>query len=722
MNRIRTIDRIKPGHSLKVRCRWPLLVALGLFMVAGAADAGNRLQGETSPYLQRHADDPVDWHPWGEAALERAVREGKPIFLSIGYAACHWCRVMERESFADAGIAARLNASFINIKVDREERPDLDGHFMAILTALNGRGGWPLNLFLTPDLKPIHGGTYFPPRPAHGLPAFRQVVTTIADAWRTDRQGLEKKWEKNRQVIKNRLRPAIDLTATTIDRIDADPRTLALTFWRDRFDPLEGGIGQGIKFPQPVILSLFLRQAALANNPDLAAPALLTLDKMLAGGVRDQLGGAFHRYAIDRRWQVPHFEIMLYDNALLARVYLEAWQLTGRERYRRVTREILDDLLRRFRLPAGCFIASLDADSAGGEGVFYTWTEEEIIAVLGREDAEPFLEAFLDPFEGLVEDRSVLRLLGGAESLPVVRERLEMSRQRLSAARAERSAPARDEKILTDWNALMISALARAGAVLEETRYIEAARDCLNDLLKHSVRDGRLIHSRRGDQTGENIFLDDPAFLIQALLDLHEADFDRSHLDRALSLSLEMLDRFQPATGRPLQMTPKDRKTLIPPRTVLADGRVPAGNSVALVALSRLALLTGEQRIHEQAETIRDHLQQTLGERIATAPELLRAWDFTPENAQEVIIAGPRSHPLTTLYLQEIHQKIRPGTVLSVVEPEAVIDGKRWPMLARRTMLAGRPTAYVCRNLVCRLPVNTLAGLRRMLQSRNRID
>ena len=677
--------------------------------------AENRLIHATSPYLLQHAHNPVDWYTWGPEALARAKKEKKLIFLSIGYAACHWCHVMERESFNDPATAALLNAHYISIKVDREERPDLDGHFMAVLTTMTDQGGWPLNMILTPALQPVYGGTYFPPEPAYGKPGFKAMLTAIHAEWQNDREKMYKQLEELSVWLKEKQR----LKQKPVHGKARDPKKDALAFWRERFDPQHGGMGKANKFPQPLVLSLFLRHAAITREISQASPALQTLDRMAEGGIRDQLGGAFHRYAVDRRWQVPHFEIMLYDNALLARVYLEAFQLTGRPHYALVAQEILDDLLTRFRQPGGCFISSLDADSSGKEGLFYTWTEEEIVAVLGKTQASPFLELFFDPMDGMVEGRSVLRFLGRLEALPQSRVKLKRSQKALLAARKQRPAPQRDEKLLTSWNGLVISALARVGAVLQVKKYITAAQDCLEDINHHAKAnpEGQLRHSRLGKKLTTNVFLDDYAFLAQATLDLYGANFDPRLLQQARTLASIMLDRFQPASGQPLQLTPKKQASAIPVRTVLEDGVTPAGNSVALVVLQRLALLSQDSRFEKESHAMRQYLADHLQTQAANnAPELLHAWDYQPETALEVIVVGPPDHPDSQNLLREIRRRLRPGLVLALLRPDQEVDAQAWPLLSGRTMLEGKPTAYVCRNMVCRLPVNRVEDLAKQLE------
>ena len=699
-----------------LRFRW--LVFFLCCLIASTSMASNRLIHATSPYLLQHAHNPVDWYPWGTEALQKAKKEQKLIFLSIGYAACHWCHVMERESFTNAAVAAVLNAHYVSIKVDREERPDIDGHFMAILTALNGSGGWPLNMILTPELQPLYGGTYFPPEPALDKPGFKGLLITLNTLWQEDRPSLHQQMDELTVWLKKELSPPIPTSTPTDNK---DPRGKAVDFWRDRMDETYGGVGKENKFPRPAILSLLLRH--VANNRDTSEEAdlaLMTLDRMAAGGIHDQLGGAFHRYAVDRRWMIPHFEIMLYDNALLARVYLEAFQLTGRAQYAVIVREILDDLLGRFRTTGGCFISSLDADSEGKEGLFYTWNEEEIVAALGKEPAAAFMELYFDPLDGLVEGRSVLRLLGGLESLDSEQAAQQKNRAALLAVRAKRPSPARDDKVLTSWNSLTLSALARAGAVLGEQRYIEAAQTCLADLVRYSGADApaKLRHSRRGQQLGSEVFLDDYAFLAQALLDLYEATFDIDLLQQARVWANALLDRFQPAPGQPFQLTPKGQTSVIPVRTELDDGVTPAGNSVALIVLHRLALLSEDRRFVQESEAIRQTLSGYLHKKAALSPELLHAWDYGSDSAIEVIIVGLAGHPGTQKLLQEVHRHFRSGLVLARLDPEQKVDAKAWPLLSGRSQFGNQPTAYVCRKGVCRLPVNRVEDLAQQLEEK----
>ncbi|MBF0382260.1 MAG: thioredoxin domain-containing protein [Magnetococcales bacterium] len=672
----------------------------------------NRLINETSPYLLQHAYNPVNWYPWGDEALTKAKKEGKIILVSIGYAACHWCHVMERESFENHATADILNRHFVAIKVDREERPDLDGHFMGILTTLTGSGGWPMNMFLTPDLQPIYGGTYFPPEARHNLPSFNGVLLSLQEQWGGNRDEMLKNLAEIQKFLSKKLAPTKSGPAVKGGK---DPRQKGVEFWQGRFDLKYGGIGDGTKFPQPSILSFILRRAATTNSMQIAKPALLTLDKMAAGGVRDQLGGSFHRYSVDRYWQVPHFEIMLYDNALLARTYLEAFLLTNQSSYRFIARQILDDMLNRFVLDSGCFISALDADSDGEEGLYYTWDEEEVMDLLDGDAEVEFIDDFVDPVEGTIDGRSVLRLLSEARDIEDTFLKHKGSIEKLLRVRKTRESPARDDKILTSWNSLMISALAKGGRILDEPRYLKAAQRCMADLLQNSFVAGKPRHSRRGDKIGDVVFLDDYAQLIQALLDLYESDYNLNHLETAHRLAGEMLDRFGGEPFQPLPLTPKDQPSDIPAQVFLNDGVTPSGNSSALVALHRLALFSSDERFEEESSRRVHNLGSYMADSPASSPELLWSLDFGPETAKEVIIVGPLSNKTTKQLIKTVNRNFLPGMVLAVVDDKTEKSRlEKWPML-NRTMIDERPTAYVCKNLVCRLPVFTTEDLQKML-------
>jgi uncharacterized protein YyaL (SSP411 family) len=677
------------------------LAILWLGLSVTPARAG-RLSEATSPYLLLHAEDAIDWYPWGEEALARARREGKPIFLSIGYASCYWCHVLARTTFADERVIETLNEHFVSILVDQDERPDLSGHFMEIMLAMTGSSGSPANFFLTPDVVPLFAAGYLAPEPEYGAPGFVEVVHALVRAWSDDREGIL----RDAEIIRAQLRDLAEPVPTGAAR-GQDPRDAAARSWSASFDETYGGFGSESKFLLPNVLSFLLHHAVWRGDAALLANVFRTLDQMAAGGVRDQLGGAFHRYAVDRFWQVPHFEIMLAENALLARLYLEAYQASGKPLYAAVARGILDDLLARLRLVGGGFAASLDAETEGTEGLFYTWTAAEVRSVLGA-DAEPFLAAYLDQTHGLVAGRSVLRLVDGPESLARA-DLLAESRSRLLAARGEREAPLRDDKVLTSWNALAVSAFAKAAQVLDDARYLKVAQKEMRHLL--GAAEVRLTHSRLGAKAGEAVFLDDYAFLVAALLDLYETDFEASRLDDARALMETVVERFQEEEGAPFRFTPIDRSSDIPARTVLSEEGAPSGNAAALVALHRLVLFGAEEAFAEQTRAISERLGRTLEVSAASATGLLRALDFTPDEAHEIVIVGDLADEGTRSLLREVYGRLVHGTVLAVIAPDVPRENERWPLLAARPLIDDKPTAYVCRKRLCDWPVNTPAEL-----------
>ncbi|MFQ5775009.1 MAG: thioredoxin domain-containing protein [Kiloniellaceae bacterium] len=685
----------------------PALAILWLGLGIGAPAQGGRLSDATSPYLLSHADDAIDWYPWGEEALERARREDKLIFLSIGYASCYWCHVLARTTFADQRVIETLNEHFLSILVDRDERPDLDRHFMEIMLAMTGRSGSPANFLLTPDVVPLFAAGYLAPDPEYGEPGFVPIVQALVKEWTDNRDGIL----SDAEMIRGQLRDLAEPVPTGAARGREDPRESAARSWSGTFDEDYGGFGRGPKFLLPNVLSFLLHRGVWRGDAALLENVFRTLDRMAAGGVRDQLGGAFHRYAVDRFWQVPHFEIMLNENALLARLYLEAYQASGKPRYAAVAREILDDLLVRFRLADGGFAAALDSETEGREGLFYTWTAEEVRAVLGAPAAEPFIKAYVDESRGLVDGRSVLRLLDSPESLLRTQERLAESRSRLLDARAKRAAPLRDDKVLTSWNALAVSAFAKAAQVLDDDRYLQVARKEITHLLVPPAEAHRLPHSRRGGKAAEAVFLDDYAFLIQALLDLYETDFEVGRLDNARALMEILIERFQEEPGTPFRFTPIERSSDIPARTILNEEGAPSGNAAALIALHRLVLFGADAAFEGQARAISRGLGRYLELSAPSATGLLRALDFRPNEAHEIVIVGNPDEEDTRSLLREVYKRLRHGTVLALIAPDAPRENEKWPLLAGRPLLDDKPTAYVCKNRLCDLPVDTPAEL-----------
>lgn len=678
------------------------------FFLSVEGEAANRLAQSVSPYLLQHAEDPVDWQPWDKEALARAQREDKLIFLSIGYSSCHWCHKMGRDTFADPRIAKHLNAHYVTILVDREERPDLDSYYLQVAEAMNGESGWPLNVILTPTLLPLFASSYLPPRPRLGLTGLQDVLEGIHTAWVDTRDDLL----RDESLIRRQLQALtryLPVQASTVPPVD--PRDRAVHVWRKKLDARYGGFGTSSKFLHPEVLSLFLRQSLRTGDADLSASVFFTLDRMAAGGVRDQLGGAFHRYAADRFWQVPHFEIMLYDNALMARVYLEAYQHAQSPRYAFVARQILDDLLDRFWLPGGGFASALDADSrhTSGEsleGGFYTWQPEEILSLLGPEEGARLQAAFLDPARGTVGGRGILRLQTPPESLRAQHHTLQPLLQRLAAKRATRPPPHRDDKMITAWNALAVSALAQGARVFGEARYLQAAREGMHVLLTRPWHAGELRHIWHKGQVGEGVFLEDHAFLIQSLLDLYETDFDPAHLEKARTLAEDLFTRFQPHAGAPFQWVPLARGETPVPQVPLANQQgIPSGNAIALTSLARLGLFMWDETFQNKVATILQGLHGFLVSEGHTAPELLRALDYQEKSAREVILVGPRDAVAIRHFMREVHQRFLPETITAWVDPAHPPDPERWPALANRPLANGQPAAYVCIHAVCKQPV-----------------
>ena len=658
----------------------------------------NRLAEELSPYLLQHSDNPVDWWPWGEEAKAEARRRDVPILLSIGYAACHWCHVMERESFEDPETAGYMNEHFVAVKVDREERPDVDALYIEFVQSVTGHAGWPLTVFLDPDGVPFHGGTYFPDQPRHGSPSFMMVMEAVVEAWSGKREQIaEQAAEVVRRLEAVALVEAPDrLPDRSLAERLADEMVEAL-------DPVEGGFGGAPKFP-PASAIDFLLAHGKAND------VTKTLDRMAAGGLWDQLGGGFCRYSVDAAWLVPHFEKMLYDNALLARTYVHAWQTTGHQRYRRIAEETLDWALDEMRNGAGGFHASLDADSEGVEGLFYTWTAEEVIEALGSR-AGLAAELFGVTEAGNFEGRNVLTAPDG-----VPPDRFEGDgsaiRRTLLEVRSDRVRPALDDKAILSWNALMISALADAGAVLGRRDLVEAAIGC-TDFVWERMRDrqGRLLRIWRNGEARIPAFLEDHAFLLEGLLDLYEATFDPVWFERARGIAEEMIEGFaDPVRGGFFTTREAVDDGLIARRKDVGDHPIPSGSSSAALGLLRLWALTGEDRLRGRAESVLRMLAPAATRRPDAFGHLLKALDFALGNQNELALVGPTDRPFPDSImglLEPVRARYLPNTVLAA-GPEG--SGSP-PLLADRPAVGGRPTAYLCTAFSCREPVTSAEAL-----------
>jgi uncharacterized protein YyaL (SSP411 family) len=660
----------------------------------------NRLIEETSPYLLQHAHNPVDWYPWGPDALDRARTEDRPILLSIGYAACHWCHVMERESFEDEATAALMNEHFVSVKVDREERPDLDAVYMDAVQAMTGSGGWPMTVFLTPDGRPFFAGTYFPPEDRHGIPAFRRVLVALAEAWRDRRD----------EIVDQGRRVAEALAAS--ERLAASPDPLteellgrALATVAGSFDAEWGGFGGAPKFPQPMTLEFVLR-AHLRGYEGALAMLTATLDRMAAGGMYDQVGGGFHRYSTDARWHVPHFEKMLYDNAQLLRLYARAWQVTGHERYRQVATETGEYLLREMRHPDGGLFSSQDADSEGVEGRFFVWSWDELLGLVGEEAAVGFGAT---P-EGNWEGSNVLRFPAGA---PADLEALGSARRILFDAREARERPATDDKVLSGWNGLAIAGLAEAGRILGQPQFVDAAVAAAEFVLTNlRTPGGRLVRSWREGRTGPKAFADDHAMLAEGLLTLYETTFDQRFFVVARQLADELIRLFADPEHGGFFQTGSDAERLVVRAKDLFDNAVPSANSVAADVLLRLALLTGEASYGEAGESALRLVRPLLARSPGGFGHALTAVDFLLSEPREVAIVGDPSSPDTRALVDVVRARFRPHLGVAVGAPG---QDTRVPLMEHRTAVEGAATAYVCRGFVCDRPVTAPSDLADLL-------
>ncbi|HET9093874.1 MAG TPA: thioredoxin domain-containing protein [Solirubrobacteraceae bacterium] len=654
----------------------------------------NRLAQETSPYLRQHAGNPVDWYPWGEEALARARAQDRPLLVSIGYSACHWCHVMAHESFEDPQVAALMNDRFVCVKVDREERPDIDAVCMAACQTMTGHGGWPLNVFLTPEQEPFFAGTYFPPAPRPGMPSWRMVLEAIDEAWRERREQVREQGAR----LAGALAASASPTRVEAAHVPRSAVTDTVQALGQMFDRVHGGWGGAPKFPPHCVLEFLLA----AGDAELA-PA--TLHAMADGGIYDHVGGGFARYAVDATWTVPHFEKMLYDNALLARAYLHGWQVTREPRFRDVCHETLDWALRELRGPEGAFCAALDADSEGVEGRYYVWTTEQLTEAVGPELAAAARAYFCPPgaspnFEGTAW---VLEAHGSPP------EELAEIRRRLLAARERRVRPGLDDKRLTAWNALMIAALADAGAALDRPDYLEAARACADFLLRELRDDeNQLLRTWKEGRASLPAYLEDHAYLLQALLVLYEATFDERWYVEAVALADAMIDRFADAESDGFFTTAAGTPHLVSRRKDLEDTPAPSGNSAAALGLLRLARLSGDASYERHATGVLAlHAEMALRHPLAFG-HLLQALDLYLATPREVAIVG--AGPLTGA----LRTRHRPHLVLAGTDANTT-EGTAVALLRGRGPVDGRQAAYVCERFACQLPVTELDALEALL-------
>ena len=697
----------------------------------------NQLIHETSPYLLQHAHNPVDWYPWGEEALQKAKELDRPILLSVGYSACHWCHVMERESFENEEIAQIMNDHFVSIKVDREERPDIDAIYMSAVQALTGQGGWPMTMFLLPDGRPFYGGTYFPPRDRqYGremMPGFPRVLLTMAEACKNHREQIEEQAAQIAEYLQKRSSSplvakggAAPVGALPLEMLATASRELAA-----EFDPAHGGFGNAPKFPSTMSLEFLLRMHLHRVRGEIGSKATrpereiveTTLRKMAQGGIYDQLGGGFHRYSVDAEWLTPHFEKMLYDNALLSRLYLHAYLVTGESFYRRIVEETLDYVAREMLSPEGGFYSTQDADSEGVEGKFFCWTPEEIETILPGEDAALFMRYYDVTQRGNFEGKNILHVEQDAQEVAdaaqVSRERLqealERGRAALFAARELRIRPGRDEKILTSWNGLMLRSFAEAARFLARADYLAIAEKNAQFLLERLMREGRVLRTYKDGRAKLNGYLEDYTCLADGLLALYEADFQPRWFGEARRLANEAIRLFADEQNGGFFDTGSDAEELVSRPKDIMDNATPAGNSMAVDVLLRLAAFTGEDAYRRRADDYLRSLADIMVQHPQSFGHALCALDFAMSPVKEFAIIGDAGASDSAALLHVINSRFLTNTVLACAAPGDVASASAIPLLEDRPQREGKATAYVCQHFACLAPVTTPEELEKLL-------
>jgi hypothetical protein len=677
----------------------------------------NRLQSETSPYLLQHKNNPVDWYPWGDEALRKAREDDKPILLSVGYSACHWCHVMEHESFEDPETAALMNQYFVSIKVDREERPDVDDIYMQAVQAFSGHGGWPMTVFLTPDGRPFWGGTYFPKEPRHGLPSFRQLLAAMHDAYTNRRDQVE----QNATSLTDALRRDSLGIGGSADALNADLLDAAARELSQHFDLTHGGFAGAPKFPQPMALEFLMRGYARTGDSNTLRLVTLTLRAMARGGIYDQIGGGFHRYSVDSIWLVPHFEKMLYDNAQLSRAYLHGWQATRDDFFRQIAEEVYDYILREMTAPEGGFYSATDADSDGEEGKYFVWSLEELQTLLG-DDAPIAVEYYGVSRSGNFEGHNILHVpndetvAAGRLGLSVedLRVKITAVKDRLFAARSQRVAPGLDDKIIASWNGLMLASLAEAARVLDRGDYAAAAVRGGEFLLKALVDEsGRVKRTYKDGQARINGTLEDYACLIDAFLELYQTTFDERWFVAARRLADSVLDHFAAPDGGFFDTSDDHETLIVRPRNV-QDNAVPSGNGAIARQLVRLAAYTGDARYDDAARSGLRLLTEAMRRYPQAFTESLNAVDMLVSGVAEVAVVGApdAARPL----LDVVTRPYRPNTIIALAR-DNVTDEHVIPLLSYRVMRGDQPTVYVCRNFACRMPVTTPDEVKTLLEA-----
>ncbi|MCY3915293.1 MAG: thioredoxin domain-containing protein [Chloroflexi bacterium] len=688
----------------------------------------NRLKDETSPYLLQHADNPVDWHPWGAEAFRIAREQDKPVLLSIGYSACHWCHVMAHESFEDEATAGMMNALFVNVKVDREERPDVDDIYMGAVQAIAGQGGWPMTVFLLPDGRPFYGGTYYPKVQRYGTPSFTQLMGAVHNAYRNQRENLEKQADNLHEALKRDVLAIgrADDSGLTNDMLDEAARTMLSSV-----DRQNGGFGAQPKFPNPISLEFLLRHHARAGDEEALNLATFTLRQMAHGGIYDQIGGGFARYSVDAHWLVPHFEKMLYDNAQLSRLYLHAWQISGDDFFKSIAVDIYDYILREMTASSGGFYSATDADSEGEEGKFFVWTIEEAVEALEpiREQVPRALEIVIETFgmrpQGNFEGANILHLPRPLDetaqllglSVDDLISALDWIKRQLYAVRAERVPPGLDDKILTSWNGLMLASLAEAARVLKRDDYLAAARRAgaflLNQLVDES---GRLYRTHKDGRSKLNGYLEDYANLIDALLELYQSTYEEDWFAAARRLADVALTHF-PSEDGGFYDTSDDHEALIVRPRNLQDNVTPSGNAMMAKQLLRLAAYTADPRYDEAAREVLRKLSDAMRQYPQAFAESLNAADMLIQGIAEVAVIGDRADGAAIELLDALHQPYRPNLISAFAEDD-VEQHELIPLLSARRKRDGKATVYVCRHFACKMPVTTAAETEALLSER----
>jgi len=659
----------------------------------------NRLIKETSPYLLQHAGNPVNWYPWGDEALIHARTQDKPILLSIGYSACHWCHVMAHESFENEEIARLMNDNFVNIKVDREEHPDLDTVYMDAVQAITGRGGWPLTVFLTPEGKPFYGGTYFPPEDRHGLPGFSRVLKTVSDAYRNRRREVD----QATQQVMTALNSKAERESNT-QKLDVDILNQAYSTISQDYDEVNGGFGHAPKFPQPMMLDFLLRQYHRTGDKEALDMVTLTLETMARGGVYDQLGGGFHRYTTDAHWMVPHFEKMLYDNAQLSQVYLHTYLITKTLLFRRIAEETIDYVLREMTSPDGGFYSTQDADSEGKEGKYYTWMMDEIKEVLDQKSAGILGEYYGVTTGGNFEGRNILHITRDTHSEDF--DSIRRAKVLLLKEREKRTRPGRDEKILASWNGLMLASLAEAAIILNRKEYLNAAIANGSFLLNSLMSDGYLRHTYKDGQARIEGYLEDYASVIEGLLNLHQATFKGKWLSKAIRLAEVMVNEFwDESAGLFFDTGRRHQALFVLPRNT-HDGALPSGSSLATLVLLKLSRLTENKKLEEIAVRSLTTMVSIISQYPQGFGNWLCALDFHLSTPQEIAIVGSRNNPMTAEMLQVLSNTWLPNKVVAAKDPGDLSPVDNLVILKDRYMINNLPTVYVCERYSCRSPVN----------------